>query len=105
MGLISQEFAEKMYEDITSNDAEELSRTDLELLQKLLCSQVGVNMLKRIYFYSLLAREQIMSLNMEAANGSHLFSRLQGKSQGANEIISGLLGLITLSPEKDDDDE
>jgi hypothetical protein len=105
MGLISQEFAEKMYEDIISSDAEELTSTDLELLQKLLCSQVGVNMLKRIYFYSLLAREQIMNLDMALENGPAIFAKLQGKSQGATEIISGLLGLITLSPEKDDDDE
>ena len=103
MGLISQEFAEKIYEDIISRETGDFENSEKEMLQKLLCSQVGIKALKHIHYYSLIASEQLMNIDMETRTGPHAYSRMQGKMQCANEIIYGLLGLITTPSEKEDE--
>lgn len=98
--MITEEFAEKLFIRIQEHSAGSLDSDEIEILSKLMSSDVMLKALGQALALSRLTENEMSKLDMGEAGKIIEFTRAQGQIQGIYKVIQGLLGLIT---EKEED--
>ena len=97
--MINEEAADLLFEKIATEIPTTFDAKEVEILQGLICSPVGLKALIRVYNYVSLVKEQAIGIDNSTPEGQHAITKLQGRMAGGQEVIMGLISLITIPQE------
>jgi len=103
--MITEEQADRIYAKMQENMSSAFTEKDLDALTVVMTSEVVIKAFGRSLAYCQLIRNEMSQINMAEPTAPVLFTRHQGRIEGANEMISGLLRLITMSEESDEEED
>lgn len=103
--MITSESADLFFEKIATSIPEAFDTGELDALQAMLCSPVGLKSLIRVYAYANVGKEQVAGIDNSTQKGQHEITKIQGKMAGAQEVILGLISLITIPQENEKEEE
>ena len=101
--MITAEFAEKLYIRINEHSASSFDASEIETLSKLVSSDVMLKAFGRAIAFAKDTEKEMAGINMSTPGASIDFTRAQGQIQGINSMIAGILGLITIKDDEDDE--
>lgn len=100
--MIDRERAEKLFVQMRTLDDCELSSKELDALQMALTSSVVIKAFRRAFLFCQVQAEQMLNIDMGKPESVIEFSQIQGRIQGVNLLVEGLLRLITEEEENED---
>lgn len=102
--MITTQRAEKLYEKMCGEIACEFNSVELDALVAVMTSSVAIKAFGRSLAYCQMIKHQMSEIDMSKDGGVLDFTRAQGRVQGVNEMIHGILQLITEKDEEPEDD-
>lgn len=103
--MISEAFAEKLYERIQGHMNCTFDSNELDVLEKVMRSEVVLKAFGRSLMWCQVVANEMTAIDMSQAGAVIEFSKRQGQINGVNAMIAGLLQLITKEEDEEEEED